>query len=697
MRLGMEPLSFVSSALAGQLLKRLCRLAGDRAQELNLLRDEFGDPEELVKFYAEPHLQERSPADRRRGLHAPVPRQSAFSLLNCFLDGGQPRNRDGSHQMFLLADAGMGKSSLLFMIKLMQLAGFWPPGCRCELFRLGGGDTLAQIAAIDGKSDTVLLLDGLNEDRVARGRVHARLLDLLDASWGFRRVIITCRSHFFPDVLSSPAGQLLIRGLAGYNCPVLHLSPLDGRQVHALIRKKLSWSGSSYLGLQSFGAARQRTRAFQLLDQIDDLQHCPLLIQQIEILLEAADERRYWNLYTIYETLLQRWLDRKLRILQEQHSGCARLPERVEMFSACVRVARWMEQHNRQEIAEKDLWELLCEDANTCWLDRFEPDQCSLLSKTSERAFRFSHATFREFLLAYALVNDRQPLPFLVRATDMLLRFLELADGISPYLGRLDFSGFNLHRYVDCYGTLFSWQDTFIRKSSKQQIGPEMIMLPGGRFRMGDIQGQGPDNTHPAHEVELDSFGISRFLITFAEFDEFCMSTGRARPRDEGWGRDQRPVINVSWQDAADYCEWLTRQTGKNYHLPTEAEWEYACRAGSSAAYCFGDDDEQLDRYAWHVTNAERKTQPVGGKQPNAWGLYDMHGNVWEWCADWYIKDSYTVYPVRNPAGAEQGAGRVLRGGSWDSSAKFASSYFRFCLSPGLRIIRAGFRVALGA
>ncbi|WP_417914307.1 SUMF1/EgtB/PvdO family nonheme iron enzyme [Candidatus Electronema sp. JM] len=688
----MEPLSFVSSALAGQLLKRLGRLTGDRAQELNLLRDEFGDPEELVRFYIEPHVQERGPAVRRRGCCQLSPQQPAFSLLNRFLDGGQSRSRDGSRQLFLLAEAGAGKTSLLLMIKLMQLAGFWPAGCRCELFRLHR-DSLAQLAAVDGKSDTVLLLDGLNEDCAATNRVGSRLQELLEAGWDFRRVIITCRTYFFPEVMSVPAGQLIIQGLAGYNCPVLHLAPLDERQMQELVRRRLAW-GSGYLGLQSFGVAKQRTRAFHLMDQLDDLRQRPLLLQHIEILLEAADERRTWNLYTVYEALLRHWLERKLRSLQGQRNG---LPELAEMFNACVRVARWMEEQCRQEIAEEDLWELLCEDANTCWLDRFEADPCSLLRKNSERAFRFRHASFREFLLAYALVNDRQPLPFRVQATDQLVRFLELAGGIDPHFSRLDFSNFNLLRYADCYGTLFLWQDQFSRKSGRPpKSGPELIVLPGGRFRMGDIQEQGPENAQPVHEVELDSFGIGRFPVTFAEYDEFCMTTGRARPKDEGWGRDRRPVVNVSWQDAADYCDWLSRQTGRHYRLPTEAEWEYACRAGSSAAYCFGDDDEQLGRYAWHVRNSDRRTQPVGGKEPNAWGLHDMHGNIWEWCADWYAKDFYTAYPARNPVGPEHGVGRVLRGGSWDSSAKFASSYFRFCLSPGLRIVRAGFRVALG-
>ncbi len=689
----MEPVSFASAELTAQLPKRLSQLAGDRAQELNLLRDEFGGAEELARFYVEPHVQERLPADRRRGLPAPAPREPAFSVLNRFLEGGQPAVRDGSHQLFLLAEAGMGKTSLLLMIKLMQLAGFWPSGCRCELFRLGA-DSLAQIAAVEGKADTVLLLDGLNEDRTARCRTLERLRELIGAAWAFRRVIITCRSHFFPEALADSSGQLHIRGLSGCCCPVLHISPFDLRQAQTLIRRRLPWNGA----LRGCNMVRQRARAAQLLAQSEELRRQPLLLQQIEILIESADGREGWTLYSLYEALLVGWLDRKLRNLRVLRPDCLRLPERAEMFNACVRVALWMERQDQQEIAGQHLWELLCEDANTCWLDRFEPDCGAVLRKTQDQAFRFSHAVFREFLLACALISDRQRLFPPVRATDQLVRFLELAGGLAPHLGTLDFSGFNLLRYADSHGSFFSWRDQLPGKNGRPPLaGPELIILPGGRFVMGDQSGAGPENARPAHEVELDSFGIGRYPVTFAEFDEFCMATGRARPKDEGWGRARRPVVNVSWQDASDYCEWLSRQTGRNYRLPTEAEWEYACRAGCGAAYCFGDDPGQLDRYAWHSANAGQRTQPVGGKHPNAWGLHDMHGNVWEWCADWYAKDGYPAWPVRNPAGAEQGAGRSLRGGSWDSSAKFASSCFRFCLSPGLRIIRAGFRVALGS
>ena len=173
-------------------------------------------------------------------------------------------------------------------------------------------------------------------------------------------------------------------------------------------------------------------------------------------------------------------------------------------------------------------------------------------------------------------------------------------------------------------------------KLSGGSDGPTMVELQGGKFRMGSPEGVGLSDEHPQHEVAVEAFAVGEFPVTFDEYDRFCEATGREKPGDEGWGRGRRPVINVSWHDAAAYCKWLSEETGETYRLLTEAEWEYACRAGSDTKYCYGDDEQRLGDYAWFFENSGMKTHPVGQKLPNAWGLYDMHGNVWEWCADEY-------------------------------------------------------------
>ena len=136
----------------------------------------------------------------------------------------------------------------------------------------------------------------------------------------------------------------------------------------------------------------------------------------------------------------------------------------------------------------------------------------------------------------------------------------------------------------------------------------------------------------------------------------------------------QLPVERVSWKAAVSFCTKLSafpeeQAAGRTYRLPTEAEWEYACRAGSTTDFCFGDAEWGLDDYAWYEDNSDHRTHPVGQKRPNAWGLYDMHGNVWEWCADWHDEAYYEASPVDDPQGPATGVDRVGRGGSWSESA----------------------------
>lgn len=189
---------------------------------------------------------------------------------------------------------------------------------------------------------------------------------------------------------------------------------------------------------------------------------------------------------------------------------------------------------------------------------------------------------------------------------------------------------------------------------------PEMVYLPGGTFTMGDERGN--DNERPTHLVRLDAFAMGRTPVTVGEYLHFCEETRGHWPEwleegsqyhlekgtddyytERGVSREavDLPIVGISWEDARAYCAWLGEQTGETYALPTEAQWEYACRAGSTTRYCFGDDEKALVDYAWYAANAQGKLHPVAQKRPNDWTLYDMHGNVWEWCADWYAGGYY--------------------------------------------------------
>jgi formylglycine-generating enzyme required for sulfatase activity len=178
--------------------------------------------------------------------------------------------------------------------------------------------------------------------------------------------------------------------------------------------------------------------------------------------------------------------------------------------------------------------------------------------------------------------------------------------------------------------------------------------------------------------------------------------TTRASDAKKVAGKDtsRHPVETISWEDATEFCRRLSalpkeRAAQRAYRLPTEAEWEYACRAGSATPWFFGNDGASLKAYAWFWGNAAAMTHPVGQKKPNAWGLYDTYGSVWQWCADWFAEDYYRHAPSIDPPGAPKGATRVLRGGAWSYDASNCRSAFRFHNVPTARYDCYGFRVLL--
>jgi formylglycine-generating enzyme required for sulfatase activity len=226
---------------------------------------------------------------------------------------------------------------------------------------------------------------------------------------------------------------------------------------------------------------------------------------------------------------------------------------------------------------------------------------------------------------------------------------------------------------------------------------PEMVPIPAGRFLMGSADGDADEK--PAHEVHLDKpIAVGKYEITFGEWDACVADDGcqkNKQPADQGWGRVRRPVINVSWQDSKDYTDWLSRKTGKPYRLLSEAEWEYAARAGSTGKYAFG---ETLNAGQAKFSAGKQgvgQTVEVGSFPPNAWGLHDMHGNVWEWVDDCYFPNYVGAPADGSPRSAPDcGGARVLRGGSWDYTPEDLRSAVRYRLPPFYRVDEIGFRVA---
>ncbi|HPA00376.1 MAG TPA: SUMF1/EgtB/PvdO family nonheme iron enzyme [Mesotoga prima] len=254
-------------------------------------------------------------------------------------------------------------------------------------------------------------------------------------------------------------------------------------------------------------------------------------------------------------------------------------------------------------------------------------------------------------------------------------------------------------------------------EEKKAEIPHNMVLVEKGTFYMGDLWTSGNSSGKPTFEVTFDyDYFIGKYEVTFEEYDEFFIHGGRQKPSDNGWGRASRPVINVSWWDAITYCNWLSTKEDlpvayddegnfldkdgnittdpsmvMGYRLATEAEWEYAARGGKNNDSFMYSGSEEVDEVAWYRSNSENKTQPVGKKKPNSLGIYDMSGNVEEWCSDYY--GSYTSSEKINPF-ANSGSGRVHRGGSWRSNATDVRVAYRGGLSPTYASNDLGFRIA---
>ena len=225
---------------------------------------------------------------------------------------------------------------------------------------------------------------------------------------------------------------------------------------------------------------------------------------------------------------------------------------------------------------------------------------------------------------------------------------------------------------------------------------PEMVVVPAGSYRMGSANGE-PDE-RPVHNVIIGTpFAVGKYEVTFAEWDA-CEEAGGCGyiPEDLGWGRGQRPVIDVSWNDAQRYAQWLSKKTKEPYRLLSESEWEYAARAGTQTAYSWGD---KIGRGQANCDGCgsrwdDSRTAPVGSSTANRWGLHDMHGNVWEWVEDCW-NESYAGAPRNGTAWLRGNCSRrVLRDGSWNMHPWHIRAAFRSRMSFDLRIFDAGFRVA---
>ena len=377
-----------------------------------------------------------------------------------------------------------------------------------------------------------------------------------------------------------------------------------------------------------------------------------------------------------------------------------------------------LENHRRAYALQQQIDRVACEVAETAEValtfEQYMRDHFGPLQGLLEQVVKADESLYKavaeiETITREMLRQSFVPLPgsdaFDLRMLDFLttstlkrerlaevLERIERQDGTEEALDiELATSGsaaLSVHKVLDNIELLFAVRLTPLTLWSNS-IGMEFVLIPAGTFPMGAKRGYVDER--PVHQVTISRpFYLGRYPVTQAQWTTIMQTN------PSGFRGEHHPVENVSWEDIQQFIHGLNAKEGDTlYRLPTEAEWEYAARAGSTTAYGFGNDACPLHEYAWYKANAGDKTHPVGQRKPNAWGLYDMHGNVWEWVQDWY--GPYPARAIVDPQGPQSGFSRVRRGGSWATGTESCRVSKRNDMAPGCLLISLGFRLLRGA
>lgn len=414
-------------------------LGEEELKELNRINEVVmaRDPRDLARIYVEPDLQATNPADTPED---EIPKEQMFfripsyKWLDAFLE--ERKKKDGRHVAFVLSDAGMGKTSLLAMLKLTALQGQWPDK-KFELFRLGS-KTLEDIKAIKSPMDTVLLLDSLDEDNEAHGRIEARIEEILKATRQFRQVIVTCRTQFFPLENRFQRGGSWIK-IGGFSCQTIYLSLFSDRQIELCLKRQFPRDEI------------KMTRARGLLFKMQSLSMRPMLLGYVEDLLERERDpsvkHQRWTLFTTYREMVQAWLDREQRKERSQVKA-------EDLLEACHVMAIELQKEGRREMGPEELARLLQREGAPDSIQQIEEiGGRSLLNLNSDGEYRFAHYSIQEFLVVDHMVRYPERMAGYstkIVYSDELVRFLvdwsKQAGGWVAELKGVELEGANLRK-----------------------------------------------------------------------------------------------------------------------------------------------------------------------------------------------------------------------------------------------------------
>ncbi|MGI1998688.1 pentapeptide repeat-containing protein [Shewanella frigidimarina] len=499
----MEATSFISTKVASKLLKILTKVlksnVDKRNKELVRINDIFGNCGELAKFYIQPNCQQVNPADELEDETISTIRAGVFETINKFFHR-DIITRDGASQMFILADAGMGKTSLMMMLKLSHLMAFWPNDYQCQLLKLGA-TTLSDINKIENKTQTILLLDSLDEDNQCKqGGTDKRLTKILEATTCFYRVIITCRTQFFPETAESAFNTMGKISFNSYDCPLIYLSLFTNEQVDAYLEKR--YPRRLKFIFNQFDDPKQYD-AKQAVKNINSLQFRPFLLSHVETLLES--HRQGATEYELYKGLVETWLNREVIKLRKHHDKDV---NKEDLLKACVWLAETMQRQSTHTVALKHITQLCHRESRIALLkdsadrviegiDHIDIGTSSLLNRNSYGEFRFSHLSIREFLIVYGVELDiiRDNNPF--NKTDNMLNFIKTVNQskVGLFFNKKNgylLTGFKLldsHQLAKMDLKYASLEHSDLKNASLSKVNLESANLHEANLQGADLQG----------------------------------------------------------------------------------------------------------------------------------------------------------------------------------------------------------------
>ncbi len=568
----------------------------------------------------------------------------------------------------ILADSGMGKTA--FMVNLymayhsllnfrqkqnhkMKLFRFQPPDIENPV------DIIDRVKALNDEEakNTILLLDGLDEDPYILSKdpkisddeaFVARLNKIASNTTRFCDVVITCRTQYFPQQELQDY-ELNIRKPGGgfYKLNKYYLFPFSDREVGKYLNKKY--------GRLKFWNRQKKEKAKTLVKNSHKLMSRPMLLSYLDDLV--LEEKNYRFSHQIYETLIEKWLVResekwKKSEAREQFRNSLRQLARetaLQIYQNWLSEgAMYLSKDDALRIAQKHKIEL-------------NPDEVkgkSLLTCDPLLNWKFAHKSILEYFLAKECAANPQ------------------------FVSSFKFAGMDMAEH-------------FYKEMVPVYYGINFVKIEGGTFQMGDEKGDLGDACRPVHQVTVADFYLGKTPITQKQWRDI-MGSNPAHFKN----CDDCPVESVSWNDVQKFISKLNAKTGRKFRLPTEAEWEYAARGGhqATAANLYAGSNN-LEEVGWYNKNSNGKTHPVAAKKPNELGLYDMSGNVYEWCQDWYDGKYYEMCKqsrpggIENPPGPETDSDRVLRGGYWGNYAQYCRSAYRYHFGPDYRGSGLGFRL----